>query len=76
MDGISLANALIKQKRVNILFISGQSEPSLNKSMITNLNFLRKPYRLKKIINMVGRLCQQIIATFFSYLRELLFLSQ
>lgn len=38
MDGISLDNELTNQNRVNILFISGQAEPSLNKSIITKLN--------------------------------------
>ena len=59
-DGIKLANELIAQKQINILFTSGQDESFLNrhKIMIGKFNFLRKPYRISTLTDMVGKLCQ------------------
>lgn len=61
VDGITLASELSALKPINILFISGQDESVLNrhKSVISKFNFLRKPYRIRKLVDIVGKLCQQ-----------------
>ena len=59
-NGAILASELNDQKITNILFISGQDDLFLNKhkSTIRKYNFLKKPYRIRELIDMVGKLCQ------------------
>jgi CheY-like chemotaxis protein len=63
MSGVQLCNELISNNnKLKILFISGQDRSILNKynGLLGKFNFIKKPFRLKRLIDSVKDICNAV----------------